>query len=46
MSLALLAGPLFAQPPAASPAVPAPALRLVSVRSQKVLYGLNEPVGE
>jgi hypothetical protein len=39
MSLALLAGPLFAQPPA-----PAPALRLVSVRSQQVLYGLNEPV--
>jgi hypothetical protein len=36
----LLSGPLWAQPAIA----PAPTVRLVSVRSQAVLYGLHEPV--
>src|ERR1035437_2999065 len=38
--LVLLSGPLWAQPAIA----PAAAVRLVSVRSQKVFYGLHEPV--
>jgi hypothetical protein len=38
--LVLVSGPLWAQPAVA----PAGAVRLVSVRSQKVLYGLQEPV--